>query len=93
MSALLEKERAFYAAHEADWATASPGRIVVVKGERLLGPFDTIEDALAAGAAAYGLESFLVRKLGEPQTEVRIPALTLGLLGGNPQHSTDRPGS
>lgn len=93
MAALLERERAFYTAHEAEWVTAHPGRFVVVKGERLLGAFDSIEEALAAGAATFGLESFLVRKLGERQMEVNIPALTLGLLRANPQHSAGGSGS
>jgi hypothetical protein len=93
MAALLERERAFYAAHETEWAAAHPGRFVVVKGDRLLGAFDSIEEALAAGAASFGLDSFLVRKLGEKRDEISIPALTLGLLRANPQHSADRPGS
>lgn len=69
---LLERERAFYAAHEVEWAAAHRGRFVVVKGDRLLGTFDSIEQALAAGAASVGLDSFLVRRLGERQEEVNI---------------------
>ena len=90
---LLEQERAFYIAHEAEWATAHPGRFVVVKGDRLLGAFDSIEEALAAGAATFGVDSFLVRKLGQKQDEVNIPALALGLLRANPQHPAGGPGS
>jgi hypothetical protein len=37
--ALLEREREFYATHEAEWMAAHPGRFVVVKDERLLGAF------------------------------------------------------
>jgi hypothetical protein len=77
MAALLEVEREFYAAHEAEWASAHPGRFVVVKGEHLLGAFDSMEQALAAGAASFGADSFLVRKLGEQQEAVNIPALSL----------------
>ena len=88
MESLLEQERLFYAIHETEWATAHPGQFVVVKGDRLLGTFDAIEDALAAGAASCGLDSFLVRKLGEKQEDINIPALTLGLLRTNPQHTT-----
>ena len=83
MAALLEQERAYYAAHEVEWEAAHPGRFVVVKNDRLLGAFSPMEDALAAGAASFGLESFLVRKLGQKQDEVNIPALTLGLLRAN----------
>ena len=93
MAALLEVEREFYAAHEADWASAHPGRFVVVKGEHLLGAFDSMEQALAAGAASFGADSFLVRKLGEKQEEVNIPALSLGLLRANPQHPASGSGS
>jgi hypothetical protein len=93
MAALLERERAVYAEHEAEWARVHPGRYVVLKGDRLLGTFDSIEQALAAGAASFGLDSFLVRKLGEKQDEINIPALTLGLLRANPQHSAGGSGS
>ena len=93
MASLLERERATYAAHEAEWASAHPGRFVVVKDDHLLGTFDSIEEALAAGAASFGRESFLVRKLGEKQDEINIPALTLGLLRANPQHSAGGSGS
>lgn len=90
---MLERERAFYAAHESEWATVHPGRFVVVKGDRLLGAFDSIEAALAAGAASFGRESFLVRKVGEKQDEINIPAVTLGLLRANPQHPAGGSGS
>jgi hypothetical protein len=91
--AALERERAFYSAHEPEWKAAHPGRYVVVRGERLLGAFDSMEAALAAGAAAFGLQSFLVRKLGETQAEIHIPALTLGLLRADPQHPAGSSGS
>jgi len=93
MTPTLEEERAFFAAHETEWVEAHSGRFVVVKGDRLLGVFDSIEQALAAGAASFGMESFLVRRLGERQEEVHIPALTLGLLRAYPQHSASRSGS
>jgi hypothetical protein len=93
MAALLERERAFYATHEAEWMAAHANRFVVVKDERLLGAFDSIEEALAAGAAAFGRQSFLVRRLGEKPAEVRIPALTLGLLRADSQHPAGRSGS
>jgi hypothetical protein len=93
MAAVLEVEREFYAAHEAEWANAHPGRFAVVKGEHLLGAFDSMEEALAAGAASFGSDSFLVRKLGEKQEEVNIPGLSLGLLRANPQHPASGSGS
>jgi hypothetical protein len=93
MTPALEQERALYEAHETEWAAAHPGRFVVVKGDRLLGAYDSIEQALAAGAASFGPDSFLVRRLGERQEEILIPALTLGLLRANPQHPASGSGS
>ncbi len=93
MAALLERERAFYTAHEAEWMATHPGRFVVVKDERLLGAFDSMEEALAAGAAAFGRQSFLVRRLGEKPAELSTPAPTLGLLRANPQHPAGGSGS
>ena len=92
MDLVLEHERACYRAHQAEWAARYPGRFVVVKGEELVGTYETIELALAAGAAAFGLECFLVRKLGEEEQEIRVPALALGLLCA-PSHGPDRGGS
>jgi hypothetical protein len=56
---------------------------VLVKGDRLVGTFDTLDDALSAGARDYGLDSYLVRHVEETEAEILIPALTLGLLGAN----------
>ena len=77
---MLEKERAYYATHAGEWATQNPGRFVVVKDEALVGTFATLEEALAAGAHRFGLQSFLVRQLGAAPEQITIPALTLGLL-------------
>jgi hypothetical protein len=56
------------------------GRFVVVKNLELVGFFDSIDEALRAGAARFGLSSFLVRRVGESIQPLSIPALTLGLL-------------
>jgi len=92
MSPVLEQERAAYADHQEEWTKAYPGRFVVVKGDQLLGAYETMALALAAGAAKFGLQPFLVRKLGEQLQEVHVPALSLGLLFA-PPHSPARSGS
>jgi hypothetical protein len=92
MGPVLEHERAFYRAHQAEWAALFPGRLVVVKGEELIGTYETMDLALAAGAARFGLDSFLVRKLGEAEQEVHVPALALGLLFA-PSHGPTGGGS
>lgn len=77
---MLDKEREFYDAHVAEWQRSHPGKFVVVKGDQVLGFFDSLDEALSAGGARFGLSSFLARRVGEQQETVDIPALTLGLL-------------
>jgi hypothetical protein len=81
---MLDKERKFFAAHADQWAKDYPGRFLVVKSEELIGDFATIDEALTAGASRFGLESFLVRRAGEKEETVSVPALTLGLISANP---------
>ena len=81
---MLEQERKYFADHLAEWLSRYPGKFVAIKGQQLLGVFDTIEDALASGAREVGLEPFLVRRVQPAQEEVEIPALTLGILRANP---------
>jgi hypothetical protein len=77
---VLDQERQFYSENLGRWLTQHAGKFVLVKGEELIGAYDTYEDALAEGARRFGLQSFLVRRVGEMAQEVNIPALTLGLL-------------
>lgn len=84
---MLEEERQFYAENLASWLGQYPGKFVLVKGRELAGAFDTSAEALAEGARRFGLEPFLVRRVQERQEDISIPALTLGILRGNTQHS------
>ena len=81
---MLDLERQTFAAKSDEWSRTYTGKFVVVKGDELVGAFDTIDEALAAGAGRFGLSPFLVRRLGEPAQEVSVPALTLGLLRAHP---------
>ena len=81
---MLDKERQYYAAHVEEWAKSSSGKFALVQGETLVGFFDTLDEALAAGASRYGLSSFLIRQVGKVAETVSIPALTLGLLRAHP---------
>jgi hypothetical protein len=54
MGPVLERERAFYNAHQAEWAALHPGCFVVVKGEELVGTYET-EQEIHVPALALGL--------------------------------------
>lgn len=84
---MLEQERAIYDEKKKDWLAQYSGRFVVVKGDDLIGVYNTIDEAIAEGARRFGLSSFLVRQVLPVQEEVRIPALTMGLLRADTPHS------
>lgn len=77
---MLEQERQFYEQHLSDWLTRCPGKFVTIVGQDVLGFFDTIDDALTAGARQVGLNPFLVRRIQEVEENVSIPALSLGVI-------------
>ncbi len=87
---MLEQERQFFEQHRAEWLTKFPGKYVLVKGEELIGTFDTVDDALTEGARRFGLESFLARRVEQGEKEINIPALALGILRANPTRSNHR---
>lgn len=58
----LEKELAVYNENLID-LLAHEGKYVLVQGETIRGPFETYENALAAGYEEFGLEPFLVKQI------------------------------
>jgi hypothetical protein len=88
---MLEQERRFYDEQLEEWLSRYAGRFVLVKDGELIGTFDTVEEALAEGARRFGLSSFLVRRVEREQPEVKIPALTLGVLHAGRQRPIHGP--
>jgi hypothetical protein len=86
---MLETERDYFEKHREDLLRQYPGKFVVIKDQQLVGSFETIQDALGAGAREFGTTSFLVRRTDESPEDVSIPALTLGLLSADSSQSTD----
>jgi hypothetical protein len=83
---MLEDELRFYEQHQSEWADKYPGKFVLVRRDDLVGVYDSLEDALAEGARRFGLTPFLVRPADGPPTEVRIPALIVGVLNADPSY-------
>ena len=79
----LDKELGFYDAHVGEWEKTNTGEFVVIMDEKVLGFYKTEDDALAAGASAYGATQFLVRKIGEAPQQFSAPALAFGILRAN----------
>ncbi len=81
---MLDKERKAFARKRADLTAHHLGKFVLIKETKLIGSFNTVEEALAEGARRYGLSPFLVRQVTlDIQPDVDIPALKLGILSAN----------
>lgn len=83
----LQTELEFFKANQAEWAKVHSGKFVLVKGEKLIGVFDSDQNAVAEGLRFFGSESFLVRGVNELDQTLRIPALMFGLLNANLKYS------
>jgi hypothetical protein len=83
---MLDKERKYFETHLAEWLKQHPGKFVLVKGDELVGVFDTQREALIEGARRFGIDGFLVRQVDESEQVIYIPALTLGILRADSTH-------
>jgi hypothetical protein len=82
----LEKEKAYLEKILPDLVGVSLNHFAVVSENSLIGVYPTIEIAFSEAVKRVGLKDVLVRKVGEQEQEVCIPALTLGLLSANNPH-------
>ena len=81
---MLEKERKYFDRKKAEFIAEYLGKFVLIKENKLIGVFNTVEDALSDGARRFGLSPFLVRQVSNSvETEINIPALSLGILNAN----------
>ena len=60
---VLAEEVATYAAQKDSLVRDSLGKFVVISGDKVLGTWDTYEEALEAGYTNVGLKPFLVREV------------------------------
>jgi hypothetical protein len=77
---MLKVEIEFFNDHRGVWLTQFPGKIALVRGQALIGVFDTEDQAIAEGTRQFGLTAFLVRRIATQNPDLTVPALTLGLL-------------
>jgi hypothetical protein len=87
---VLDTERQYFDQHKTELMAQFRGRFVVIKGEEVIGAYDTMGDALREGARRFGLDSFLARRVEESTPGASFPALTLGLINAKPPHPVRR---
>ncbi len=76
----LKREYAHYLTIKSNLLSQSTGKFALIKGEELVGIFDTDADAYRAGLGKFGNVPFLVVHVQEGEEKSWIPVLQLGLL-------------
>ena len=76
----LEKEYQFYLRAKAELLKQHSGKFALIKEERLVGTFDTDQDAYKAGLEKFGNVPFLIIRIQEGDERTWIPVLSMGLL-------------
>ncbi len=76
----LEKELAYFKRQLPELLKHYKGQQAVIKGERLLGTYTTVQEAFEAAVKELGNEEFLIREVSEVEQIVNFPALSAGLL-------------
>ena len=87
---MLDEERRFLDSHRDELVKEYGEKFLVIRGERISGAFDTIEEALYAAVSEYGLTNVLIRRPSEGPIRFSAPALTLGLLSADTTHSANQ---
>lgn len=86
---VLDTEINFLSRHRDELLKQYGGKFLVIRGQEVAGAYDTINEALEAGATAFGCENFLIRQPLESGVTINSPAYAFGILQANP--SADPP--
>ena len=68
MTQNLQKEYDFYLEHQAELAREHLGRVLVIKGEEVIGVFDSELEAVNTTKKEHELGTFLVQRVEAPGT-------------------------
>ena len=63
MAAALEKEFDYYIKHQSELVKTYKDKYIVIKGEAVLGSYDSLEDAVRETSKTEELGTFLVQKV------------------------------
>lgn len=68
----LKTELDYFLKHKGEWLRLHPNQYALIKGEKLVGTFTTLEEAYNAGVGKFGTEPFLVKQIlsSEPPEEL-----------------------
>lgn len=77
---MLDREVKYYKANKKDLLKKHNGKFVLIKGDRLVGSFDSEKSAYGAGLKEFGNQAFLIKRVSKKEDISQNPALVLGIL-------------
>jgi len=69
---MLKQEISTYEAHKKELISKALGKYVLIKGDKIIGIYDTNNDAIAEAYKEYGNVPFLVKEIVEIDNPVEI---------------------
>ena len=76
----LSQEIEFFEANRQQLLAQHLGKFVLIKGQELIGVFDTDAKAYEEAVRLFGDEAFLIHEIQAEETAQDLPAYCLGLL-------------
>lgn len=80
----LEPEIAIFDRNVEGWLRDYAGKYVLIKGERVVGFFETESEALGEAARIYGLGSYLIRPVSLHQDVHLVTRFLTGFMDADP---------
>ena len=77
---VLEKEMAYYIEHQAELLKQYEGKYILIKGEKIIGGYESEEEAYRAGLEKFQNEPFFIKYVAKEEESAEFPALFLGLI-------------
>ena len=80
---MFKTELQYYKTHKEELLKRHANKYLVIRGDRLLGVYDTDIDAYKAGLEEFGNVAFLIKKVTKEEEVIRFPALVLGVVNAD----------
>ena len=76
---LLQPELRYFERHRLELLARAPGKYALIKGETLVGVFDSEIEAVGAGYRRFGNDAFLVKHIVEAELPLTFATFNLGI--------------
>jgi hypothetical protein len=63
MEAMLTKENEVFNSSLEEWRKTHMGQFVLIKGQEVIGFYDSLSEAFSDGMKRYGLEDFFIQQI------------------------------